>query len=56
MKTIFSLVKNELRQRVFSWVTLVYFLMLAFQVIWYTKGSFDFFSNEGMLMNAEHFV
>ena len=52
MKTIFSIVKNELRQRVFSWVTLVFFLMLAFQMIWYTKGSFDFFSNEGVLMNA----
>nr|WP_321414779.1 hypothetical protein [uncultured Allomuricauda sp.] len=52
MRTILSIVKNELKQRVFSWVTLVFFLMLAFQMIWYTKGSFDFFSNEGVLMNA----
>ncbi|MGO2101807.1 MAG: hypothetical protein ACTH3E_02055 [Psychroflexus halocasei] len=52
MKTILSIVKNELRQRMFSWVTLIFFIMLAFQMIWYTKGSFDFFANEGVLMNA----
>ncbi|BFP43473.1 hypothetical protein FGF1_43180 [Flavobacteriaceae bacterium GF1] len=52
MKTIVSILKNELKQRIFSWVTLIFFLMLAFQMIWYTKGSFDFFANEGVLMNA----
>lgn len=52
MKTIFSIIKNELKQRLFSWVTLIFFVMLAFQMIWYTKGSFDFFANEGVLMNA----
>ncbi|WP_299530089.1 hypothetical protein [Ulvibacterium sp.] len=52
MKTVFSIIKNELKQRLFSWVTLIFFVMLAFQMIWYTKGSFDFFANEGVLMNA----
>ncbi|UII81739.1 hypothetical protein [Flagellimonas sp. CMM7] len=52
MKTIFSIIKNELKQRLFSWVTLIFFIMLVFQAIWYTKGSFDYFANEGVLMNA----
>lgn len=52
MKTILSIIKNELKQRVFSWVTLIFFLMLAFQMIWYTVGSFKYFTNEGVLMNA----
>ena len=52
MKTIVSILKNELKQRIFNWVTLIFFIMLAFQMIWYTKGSFDFFANEGVLMNA----
>ncbi len=56
MKTIASIVKNELKQRIFSWVTLIFFIMLAFQMIWYTKGTFDFFANEGVLMNASSIV
>ncbi|MEM1337984.1 MAG: hypothetical protein AAGF96_09550 [Bacteroidota bacterium] len=52
MKTIVSVVKNELKQRIFSWITLIFFLMLAFQMIWYTDGSFKYFANEGVLMNA----
>ncbi|MEO9514087.1 MAG: hypothetical protein ABJN84_03140 [Flavobacteriaceae bacterium] len=52
MKTILSIIKNELKQRLFSWVTLIFFAMLAFQMIWYTVGSFKYFANEGVLMNA----
>lgn len=52
MKTILSIIKNELKQRLFSWVTLIFFLMLVFQGIWYTKGTFDYFSNDGVLMNS----
>lgn len=52
MKTILSIIKNELKQRLFSWVTLIFFFMMVFQMTWYTKGSFDFFANEGVLMNA----
>ncbi|GAA3627288.1 ABC transporter permease [Flavivirga jejuensis] len=52
MKTILSIIKNELKQRLFSWVTLIFFVMLVFQMIWYTEGSFKYFTNEGVLMNA----
>ncbi|MEM9648706.1 MAG: hypothetical protein AAF969_09500, partial [Bacteroidota bacterium] len=52
MKTILSIIKNELKQRLYSWVTLIFFAMLAFQMIWYTVGSFKYFTNEGVLMNA----
>ncbi|MEM9143002.1 MAG: hypothetical protein AAGA86_08450, partial [Bacteroidota bacterium] len=52
MRTILSIIKNELKQRLFSWVTLIFFLMLAFQMIWYTDGAFKYFANEGVLMNA----
>lgn len=52
MKTIISIIKNELKQRVFSWITLIFFCMMAFQMIWYTQGSFKYFTNEGILMNA----
>ncbi|MEM1259149.1 MAG: hypothetical protein AAGH81_11500, partial [Bacteroidota bacterium] len=47
-----SIIKNELKQRIFSWITLIFFLMLAFQMIWYTDGAFKYFANEGVLMNA----
>jgi ABC-type transport system involved in multi-copper enzyme maturation permease subunit len=52
MKTVLSIVKNELKQRLFSWVTLIFYLMVVFQIIWFTKGTFDYFANEGVLMNA----
>ncbi|MEM9078589.1 MAG: hypothetical protein AAGC43_16230 [Bacteroidota bacterium] len=52
MKTIVSIIKNELKQRIFSWITLIFFIMLAFQMIWYTDGAFKYFANEGVLMNA----
>ena len=52
MRTVFSIIKSELRQRLFSWISLIFFLMLVFQGIWYSKGSFDYFANEQVLMNA----
>ncbi|MEM6644482.1 MAG: hypothetical protein AAF616_15995 [Bacteroidota bacterium] len=52
MQTILSIVKSELRQRVFSWVTVIFFLMLVFQAIWYTQGAFEYFANEDVLINA----
>jgi len=52
MKTIFSIIKSELKQRLFNWVSLIFFIMLVFQAIWYTVGSFKYFANEGVLMNA----
>lgn len=52
MKTIINIIKNELKARVFSWITPIFFLMLVFQAIWYAKGSFDYYVNDGVLMNA----
>lgn len=52
MKAILLLIKFELKQRLTSWISLIFFLMLLFQAIWYTKGTFDYYVNEGVLMNA----
>ncbi|MEM0939928.1 MAG: hypothetical protein AAGI25_09085 [Bacteroidota bacterium] len=56
MRTILSIINSELRQRLFSWISLIFYLMLIFQIIWYTKGGFDFFANEQVLMNAPSIV
>ncbi|MEM1216576.1 MAG: hypothetical protein AAGJ82_12865, partial [Bacteroidota bacterium] len=56
MRTVLSIIKSELKQRVFSWVTVVFFLMLVFQANWYTKGAFDYFANENVLMNAASII
>lgn len=42
----------ELRQRFFHWSTLLYYLMLVFQGIWYTKGNFDYYINEDLFINS----
>ncbi|MEM6893481.1 MAG: hypothetical protein AAF554_07285 [Bacteroidota bacterium] len=47
-----KIILHEVRQRFFHWTTLLFFAMLIFQGIWYTKGNFDFYVNEGLLMNA----
>lgn len=56
MKTIINIIKNELKARIFSWITPIFFLMLVFQAIWYAKGSFDYYVNDGVLMNAPAIV
>ncbi len=56
MRTILSIIKSELKQRLFSWVSLIFFLMLIFQAIWYTQGSFEYFANENVLMNAPSII
>ncbi|MGD1961117.1 MAG: ABC transporter permease [Fulvivirga sp.] len=56
MQTILSIIKSELKQRLFSWVTVIFFLMLVFQAIWYTKGGFEYFANENVLMNAPSII
>ena len=56
MRTILSIITSELKQRLFSWVSLIFFIMLVFQAIWYTKGSFDYFANEQILMNAPSII
>lgn len=52
MKAILKIVSFELKQRLFSVISIVFFLMLVFQAIWYTKGTFDYYVNDGVLMNA----
>ncbi len=52
MKTILSIIRSELKQLLLSWISLIFFVMLVLQAIWYTDGSFKYFSNEGVLMNA----
>ncbi|WP_430906792.1 ABC transporter permease [Maribacter sp. 2-571] len=49
---IWKIVGFELKKRVFQWTTLLYFLILVFQGIWYTKGNFEYYTNDGLLMNA----
>ncbi|MEO1049746.1 MAG: hypothetical protein AAFX87_03950 [Bacteroidota bacterium] len=56
MRTILSIIKSELKQRLFSWVSLIFFLMLVFQAIWYTQGAFEYFANENVLMNAPSII
>ncbi|MEM0941621.1 MAG: hypothetical protein AAGI25_17820 [Bacteroidota bacterium] len=41
-----------MKQRVFHWMTIVFYALLIFQSLWYTKGFFDFYPSEDLLMNA----
>ena len=52
MRTILSIVRSELKQRLFSWYSVLFFFMLVFQAIWYTQGTFDYYINDQVLMNA----
>lgn len=47
-----KIIKFQMKEQFRHWISLVFFLMLIFQGIWYTKGSFDYFVNDGVLMNA----
>ncbi|MEM1134422.1 MAG: hypothetical protein AAGI07_01190 [Bacteroidota bacterium] len=49
---IASIIKFELRNRYSQWITTLLYGLLIFQGIWYTKGAFDYYVNEGMLMNS----
>ncbi|MDR7131244.1 ABC-type transport system involved in multi-copper enzyme maturation permease subunit [Algoriphagus sp. 4150] len=49
---ITSIIKFQLKERLTHWISLVFFLMLIFQGVWYTKGTFDYYVNDGVLMNA----
>jgi ABC-type transport system involved in multi-copper enzyme maturation permease subunit len=49
---ISRIVAFELRSRFSQWTTAIFVLMLLFQGIWYTKGTFDYYTNDGVLMNA----
>ncbi|MEM6632156.1 MAG: hypothetical protein AAF694_20940, partial [Bacteroidota bacterium] len=47
-----KILKFEFRSRFTNWITLLFILMMIFQGIWYTKGFYDFYGGEGMLINA----
>ncbi|MEM7380594.1 MAG: hypothetical protein AAF361_05280 [Bacteroidota bacterium] len=49
---IAKIIAYELKKRFTSWITLLFFAMLIFQGFWYTKGYFDYYPNDGLLMNA----
>lgn len=49
---ILKIITYELKKRFTSWITLLFFTMLIFQGFWYTKGFFDYYPNDGLLMNA----
>ena len=58
MRTILSIVKSELKQRLFSWIIgLIFFLMLVFQAIWYTQRSaLNTSPMSNVLMNAPSII
>ncbi|MEM6736910.1 MAG: hypothetical protein AAF620_12675 [Bacteroidota bacterium] len=49
---IWKIVRHEVKQRVFHWMTLVFYVLLIFQSLWYTQGFFDYYPSEDLLMNA----
>ena len=42
----------ELKQRFQDWKTVLFFLLVVFQGIWFTKGYFDYYANESLLINS----
>ncbi|MDN5217302.1 hypothetical protein QQ020_34835 [Fulvivirgaceae bacterium BMA12] len=49
---ISKILKFELRARFKQPMTLLFFLMLVFQGIWYTQGSYEYYVNDATLMNG----
>ena len=49
---ISGIVKYEIKRRFGHWTIVLICLALMFQGIWYTKGTFDYYVNEDLLMNA----
>ena len=49
---ISKILKFELRARFKQPMTLLFFLMLAFQGIWYTQGNYEYYVNDATLMNG----
>ncbi|MEM9983177.1 MAG: hypothetical protein AAF734_11830, partial [Bacteroidota bacterium] len=47
-----SLIAYQVRQQFRHWTIFLLYALLIFQGIWYTKGTFDYYVNEGLLMNA----
>ncbi|MEL6561781.1 MAG: ABC transporter permease [Bacteroidota bacterium] len=49
---ISGIIKYEFKRRFGHWTIVLICLALIFQGIWYTKGTFDYYVNEDLLMNA----
>lgn len=49
---IASIFKHEIKNRFTHWSIFLLYGLLIFQGIWYTKGIFDYYINEDLLMNA----
>ena len=49
---ISKILKFELKARFKQPMTLLFFLMLAFQGIWYTQGNYEYYVNDATLMNG----
>ena len=49
---ILQILQYELKQRFSHWMTVLLYGMLIFQGIWYTQGTFEYYVNEGLMMNA----
>ena len=49
---ISNILKFELNSRFKQPMTLLFFLMLVFQGIWYTQGSYEYYVNDATLMNG----
>ena len=47
-----KILRFELKQRFTNKMTLLFVLMLVFQGIWYTKGTYDFYRSDAIVMNA----
>ncbi|MEM9928704.1 MAG: hypothetical protein AAF840_02690 [Bacteroidota bacterium] len=47
-----KLLRFELKNRLWQWMTLLFAGMMIFQGLWYTKGFYDFYGGDGMLLNA----
>lgn len=49
---IASILKHEIKNRFTHWTIFLFYGLLIFQGIWYTKGTFDYYVNEDLMMNA----
>lgn len=47
-----GILKFELKSRFKQPLTVLFFLMLAFQGIWYTQGNYEYYVNDATLMNG----
>lgn len=49
---IVKIIRYEISKRIQHWSTFLFIAIMIFQGIWYAKGSFDYYVNEGLLINS----